>query len=71
MSPYTAILFARPSFWEGMGRIFDFSNTLSEYNVSITPQQADSLALASDWRAVGKDLRDAMQRFEDTHSPAR
>lgn len=25
-------LFARPSFWEGLGRLIDFGGTLTEFN---------------------------------------
>jgi hypothetical protein len=60
MSPYSAILFARPSFLEGMGRIADLGGTLNEYNQSLHPDQADYLAVLADWYAVGGDLRDAM-----------
>lgn len=58
-------VFARPSFWEGFGRLFDFGGTLNEYNRSVTPQQADYFAIASDWQAIGDDMRVAIGRFED------
>ena len=32
MSDFSMILFARPSFLEGMGRILDFADVLQEYN---------------------------------------
>lgn len=60
MSEYTTFLFARPSFLEGLARIFDFSGALNEYNISATPEQADARALRSDWMAVGDDLRNAL-----------
>ncbi len=59
MSDFSTILFARPSFSEGMARIVDFGNTLSEYNRSPTGSQADSLAIRADWRAIGADLEEA------------
>jgi len=49
-------LCARPSFVEGVGRILDFGGALDQYNGSITPAQADYLALRGDWRLVGLDL---------------
>ncbi len=49
-------LCARPSFIEGMGRILDFGGTLDQYNQSISPAQADYLALRGDWQLVGVDL---------------
>ena len=62
MGSYSDLLFARPSFFEGAGRILDFGDTLTEYNSSPTPEQADYLALLSDWCAVGEDLRRALDR---------
>lgn len=53
-------LYARPSFIEGVARVIDLGDTLTEYNNSITPEQADWLALRSDWTVVGEDLRRAM-----------
>lgn len=49
-------LCARPSFAEGVARILDFGGTLNEYNRSLTPEQADYLALQADWRLIGMDL---------------
>ena len=51
----TLFLGARPSFVEGVSRILDLGNTLNEYNQSVTPAQADYLALRSDWRMIGMD----------------
>lgn len=63
MGKYTFSLFARPTFFEGMGRILDFGNTLTQYNVSPTPEEADANALYSDWCAIGDDLHDVMSRY--------
>ncbi len=49
-------LFARPSFWSGFGRIVDMGATFDSYNVSRTPEDADSRALWADWRVIGQDL---------------
>lgn len=64
MGDLTTFLYARPSFLEGVGRILDLANTLSEYNVSPAPEQADAYAVSSDWRAVGEDIRGAAETFE-------
>lgn len=63
MNDLSMLLFARPSFIEGAGRILDFGNTLSEYNSSLSAEQADFHALRSDWRAVGEDIRQATKQF--------
>ena len=59
-----ALLFARPSALEGVARILDFGGTLNEYNTANSPQQADTLALWSDWLAVGDDMWSAIRTFE-------
>ena len=57
-------LFARPSFWAGIAALLDFGNTLSVYNESPTPRQADYFAMKSDWVAVGNDIRYAIERVD-------
>jgi hypothetical protein len=57
-------LFARPSFAEGMARILDLYGIMHEYNKSKTPEEADAWALYKDFKAVGIDLTEAMQKFE-------
>lgn len=56
-------LYARPTFWEGVGRAMDISGATSQYNQSETGEIADRIALAADWRAVGQDLWQAMSDF--------
>jgi len=65
MSDFSTILFARPSFLEGMGRIMDFGDVLQEYNRFLTPQQADSLAILADWGAVAQDIGAAVRQYEE------
>ena len=64
MQSLFGFLYARPSFLEGLARIFDFGNTLDEYNQSLTPEQADSLALRADWLTIAGDLRKAVQEAD-------
>jgi len=70
MGDFTDLLYARPSFAEGVARIIDFGNTLSDYNVSPSSEEADFRALESDWRAVGADLKRAI-RCHAKHRRAR
>ena len=42
----------------------DFGNTLNEYNYSRDGEQADYLALRMDWRATGRDMREAVAAYE-------
>lgn len=63
-----AILFARPSALGGVASILDFGDTLTEYNTANSPEQADLLALWSDWLAVGDDMWAALRAYEGTVS---
>lgn len=60
----SALLFAWPSFLEGIARIFDIGGTLNEYNRARSPQEADARALAADWSAVGNDIWEAIAEFD-------
>jgi hypothetical protein len=68
MNSLTGFLFAEPSLVEGIARIIDMGGTLQEYNSSLSPGQADALALASDWCVVGADLKQAMATYESEYS---
>jgi hypothetical protein len=57
----TTFLFARPSFLEGLARSIDLGATLDEYNQSVTPEQADLIAIRNDWEMVGEDIFVSLQ----------
>ena len=57
MRDWTTRLFARPSFFDGVARLLDFGDTMTEYNQSLSPQQADELAMRADCEAVAADFR--------------
>ena len=61
--------YARPSFLEGMARIFDFGGTLDYYPrrsvVGKSGPEEDAEAIRSDWEAVGQYIRDAIGQFEE------
>ncbi|MGC8642073.1 MAG: hypothetical protein ACP5XB_19590 [Isosphaeraceae bacterium] len=63
MSDYTCLLFAKPSFSEGIARTLDVGGTFDEYNYSRTPAEADLIATGSDWYAVGADLLWAVNQY--------
>ncbi len=63
MSKYAGLLYAQPSFMEGVGRLVDSAGLLDGYNYSSTPDEADTVAIESDWCAVGEDLRCAVLDF--------
>jgi hypothetical protein len=60
-------LCARPSFFEGMARLFDFPGILNCYNYSKTTGEADYRAILSDWRHVGNDLLSATMQYADMY----
>jgi hypothetical protein len=52
----SSILYASFSVWEGLGRVLDYGDTMTDFNYSLTEQQADRIAIRADWRAVGNDV---------------
>lgn len=60
---YTGLLYGRPSTLTGIARTLDIGGTFDDYNVSMSSDEADRLATASDWYAVGADLYRAIRRY--------
>jgi hypothetical protein len=62
----TDFLVASPGFLTGCARILDIGATLRyySYTISDTPAEADTTAMASDWRVVGDDLRKAIEQYQ-------
>ena len=58
-------LFGSFGFFEGMARVMDLGATMVVYNDSPTIEEADNLALASDWRAVGDDIQSVMTSYAE------
>ena len=66
------LIYARSSFLEGIARIFDFGGTLNTYYLVSSdedPREADARAIASDWEAVGKDIADAIEKYDASVNP--
>lgn len=57
-------LYARPSFVEGIGRLWDWAGSYNMYNFAPDEVTADRWALGSDWRQVGQDLRAAVASYK-------
>jgi len=60
----TGFLFASPSFFSGIARLFDLFGQFDAYNASPTSEEADARAIYSDWRIAGQDLRNAFYQFD-------
>ena len=61
---YTGLLFAESSMWEGFARVLDIAGEFDDYNYADSEDDADLVALASDWYAVGADLHRSIARYE-------
>ena len=59
-------LFSDRNFLTGMGSVFNLGGNYYEFNVSESPEEADSRAIASDWGVVGQDLRVAIAQYKAT-----
>jgi len=67
-STCTDFLFARPSFVSGAARVLDLCGTFDAYNGSASEEEADQLALATDWAVVGKDMSTVIERVQQAYS---
>lgn len=63
MHNFTDLLYARPSFLEGVARLFDLTGALNEYNAVPTGEEADRQALHFDWYAIGQDAKNVLDRI--------
>ena len=54
-------LYSAPSFLDGMGAAIDLGGTRLVFNESRTPEEADKLAMCSDFKAVGEDIRQSVK----------
>lgn len=63
----TTFLFASPSFLSGVARVLNLGCQFDNYNESKTVEEADAVALYSDFRIVGQDLQEAMELFVVTN----
>jgi hypothetical protein len=66
----TDYLYAHPGFLEGCARAVDLSGSLTAFNESFSPEEADFLALTADWQSVGLDVGNAINQFEAENAQA-
>jgi hypothetical protein len=59
----STFLFATPTWREGVGRLMDFGNSMTEYNRTSGAEDPDIRATTQDWLAVGDYIRQAMETF--------
>ena len=59
----TDFLFPKTNFAVGLGSIVSVHGSYFEYNNSETNKEADTRAISSDWKMVGKDIQEAILTF--------
>lgn len=59
------LLFAMPNFIKGFSRVLDLGGTLDVYNTDESELVADQKALTSDWKQVGADIQEAIERQQN------
>lgn len=62
-------LFARPSFLKGVGSVLNIGATGNVYNSARSVAEADSKAIASDWKIIGNDMREALNGYRTQAGP--
>jgi hypothetical protein len=65
----STFLFALSTWQEGVGRLVDFGDSLTEYSAAQAPGDADARAIAQDFLAVGEELRVALWRYSLMQDP--
>ncbi len=60
----SGFLYSDPSFLSGAARTLDLHGLYDAYNISTTPLEADTRAIASDWIITGQDLQEAINEFQ-------
>lgn len=58
----TDFLFAKPNFISGMGKVIDLGVTMTAFNHSETPEDADARAIFNDCLVVGDDMKEAFKK---------
>lgn len=61
----TTFLFKVPNFLSGMSSVLDIAGVNFKFNTSKTVEDADFMALTSDWLIIGKDLQGAMNEYDN------
>ncbi len=60
----TDFLTSTSTFVIGMGSVMNVGGNYFDHNSSSTPEEADQIALASDWAVVGQELRAALDQIK-------
>ncbi len=55
-------LFQKSSFWTGVASILNVQGNFYDFKYSLDP---DNRAIKSDWKTVGNDLKESVEKFEN------
>ncbi len=61
---YSGLAYDTPSIWEGFARVLDIGATFSDPDGVDPDPESDMIALATDWYAVGADLRRSIAHYQ-------
>lgn len=61
----TGFLFSTPSLFSGAGTVMNLAGNYYEFNSSDSGFEADCIALQNDFKMVGQDINDAIQKIKD------
>lgn len=63
-NPCTDFLFPKSSIITGIGTVINIWGNYYTYNTSETEEEADSRAIACDWKMVGEDFKSAIEKVQ-------
>ncbi len=61
----TDFLFSAPSFLSGAGTVMNLAGNFYAYNLSDSAFEADENALENDFRMIGQDIGDVIQKIKE------
>jgi hypothetical protein len=63
ITPCTDFLTSKSSYITGIGTVFNLAGNYYDFNYSQSTDEADRRAIESDWKMVGKDLKDIFKEI--------
>lgn len=61
----TGFLFSTPSFLSGAGTVINLAGNFYEFNSSDSGFEADEMAIQNDFRMVGQDICDVIEKIKE------
>ena len=63
----TSLFFIRPTFFHGVGSIFNIAGNYFEFDYSSIGEETDKRAIENDWGVVGNDIRSVTNKSSKKH----